>query len=78
MIDGFPPLFGDEIEEIETVGCRLNNTHWALKMAIFPAKLYGAPKDMNYETIMAAEIQDEMMLQVEYFNRSGNIDRRSV
>jgi len=39
--------------------------------AIFPANLYLAPKDMLVEVMH--EIQDEMMLQVEYFKNTGKV-----
>ncbi len=62
-------FFGDEIEEIETLelatGKRINSMQDA---AIFPANLYLAPKDMMQQVMY--EIQDEMMLQVEYFKNS--------
>jgi excinuclease ABC subunit B len=63
-------FFGDEIEEIESIEkdtskriSRLENA------AIFPANLYLAPKDMLQQVMH--EIQDEMMLQVEYFKKVG-------
>ncbi len=63
-------FFGDEIEEIETLelstGKRIDTMQNA---AIFPANLYLAPKDMLVEVMH--EIQDEMMLQVEYFKNSN-------
>ncbi len=59
-------FFGDEIEEIETLetatGKRIAKLDTA---AIFPANLYVAPKNMLQQIMH--EIQDEMMLQVEYF-----------
>jgi len=59
-------FFGDEIEEIETLetasGKRIAKLDTA---AIFPANLYIAPKNMQQQIMN--EIQDEMMLQVEYF-----------
>jgi len=63
-------FFGDEIEEIESLelssGKRIGTMDNA---AIFPANLYLAPKDILQQVMM--EIQDEMMLQVEYFKSSG-------
>ena len=65
-------FFGDEIEEIESLelssGKRIGTMENA---AIFPANLYLAPKDMLVEVMH--EIQDEMMLQVEYFKNSGKV-----
>ncbi len=59
-------FFGDEIEEIESLetatGKRIAKLDTA---AIFPANLYVAPKNMLQQIMH--EIQDEMMLQVEYF-----------
>ncbi len=59
-------FFGDEIEEIESLetasGKRIAKLDTA---AIFPANLYIAPKNMQQQIMY--EIQDEMMLQVEYF-----------
>ncbi len=65
-------FFGDEIEEIESLelssGKRIGTMENA---AIFPANLYLAPKDMLVEVMH--EIQDEMMLQVEYFKNTGKV-----
>ncbi len=65
-------FFGDEIEEIETIETasakRMNTLE---NIAIFPANLYLAPKDMM-QSIMY-EIQDEMRLQVEYFKSIGKL-----
>ncbi len=65
-------FFGDEIEEIETIETatakRINTLD---DIAIFPANLYLAPKDMM-QSIMY-EIQDEMRLQVEYFKSIGKL-----
>ena len=72
MITVFASLFGDEIEEIESIDVQTNKRIGTLEnAAIFPANLYIAPKDMM-QSIMA-EIQDEMMLQVEYFKKSGKL-----
>lgn len=63
-------FFGDEIEEIEnidvTTGKRISTLD---HVAIFPANLYLAPKDMIQQILH--EIQDEMNVQVEYFKNSG-------
>lgn len=63
-------FFGDEIESIETLdvktGKRIGRVENA---AIFPANLYLAPKDMMQQILH--EIQDEMRLQVEYFQSQG-------
>lgn len=63
-------FFGDEIETIETLdvktGKRIGRVENA---AIFPANLYLAPKDMMVQILH--EIQDEMTLQVEYFQSQG-------
>ncbi len=65
-------FFGDEIEEIETIETgtakRINTLD---NIAIFPANLYLAPKDMM-QSIMY-EIQDEMRLQVDYFKSTGKL-----
>lgn len=63
-------FFGDEIEEIESIEKTTSKRIGVLdNAAIFPATLYLAPKDMA-QTILH-EIQDEMMLQVEYFKNNG-------
>ncbi len=63
-------FFGDEIETIETLelssGKRIGKVDNA---AIFPANLYVAPKDMLTRVIH--EIQDELLLQEEYFKKDG-------
>jgi excinuclease ABC subunit B len=63
-------FFGDEIESIETLeiqtGKRISRVENA---AIFPANLYLAPKDMMQQVL--AEIQDEMMAQVNYYQSQG-------
>ncbi|MEY2639378.1 MAG: excinuclease subunit UvrB [Bacteroidota bacterium] len=65
-------FFGDEIEEIEsiekTTAMRIGTMDNA---AIFPANLYLAPKDMMQQIMH--DIQDEMMLQVEYFKNNGKV-----
>src|SRR6188768_2017515 len=63
-------LFGDEIEEIESIdvqnGKRIGKLDDA---AIFPANLYVAPKDIINDVMY--EIQDEMNAQVDYFKSVG-------
>jgi excinuclease ABC subunit B len=63
-------FFGDEIEEIESIETATSKRIGLMDTAaIFPANLYLAPKDMIVEVMH--EIQDEMMLQVDYFKASG-------
>jgi len=63
-------FFGDEIEEIESIETATNKRIGLMDTAaIFPANLYLAPKDMIVEVMH--EIQDEMILQVEYFKSVG-------
>jgi len=63
-------FFGDEIEEIESIETATNKRIGLMDTAaIFPANLYLAPKDMIVEVMH--EIQDEMMLQMEYFKSVG-------
>ncbi|MEP6845565.1 MAG: excinuclease ABC subunit UvrB, partial [Panacibacter sp.] len=65
-------FFGDEIEEIETIDVQTNKRIALVEnAAIFPANLYIAPKDMMQSVMY--EIQDEMMLQVEYFKSTGKL-----
>lgn len=65
-------FFGDEIEDIETLeltsGKRIASVEDA---AIFPSKLYIAPKDQQQQILY--DIQDEMRLQVEYFKTQGKL-----
>jgi len=65
-------FWGDEIEEIESLelssGRRIGTMENA---AIFPANLYVAPKDRLQQVMY--EIQDEMMLQVEYFKSTRKL-----
>ena len=65
-------FFGDEIEEIEMLeiesGKRIESLEFA---AIFPANLYIAPRDRMGEIIR--EIEDELHLQIKYFEREGRI-----
>lgn len=64
-------FFGDEIEDIETIDIVTNKRMAKLdNVAIFPANLYLAPKDMMQQII--EEIQDEMMAQVDYFNSTDH------
>ena len=65
-------FFDDEIEDIETIDVITNKRIDKIDdAAIFPANLYLAPKDMLQQIM--EEIQDEMMLQVNYFN---SLDKR--
>ncbi len=65
-------FFGDEIESIESLDIGTNKRIGMLEnAAIFPANLYLAPKDMLVQVMH--EIQDEMMLQVEYFKNTGKL-----
>ncbi|MEY2897974.1 MAG: hypothetical protein RL138_27 [Bacteroidota bacterium] len=63
-------FFGDEIERIDNIepetGKRLSTVQ---DLAIFPANMYVAPKDM-FEQIIR-EIEDEMRLQCEYYESIG-------
>jgi excinuclease ABC subunit B len=59
-------FYGDEIETIETLEIESSKRIGAVQnAAIFPAKLYLAPKDMMQQVLN--EIQDECGAQVEYF-----------
>jgi excinuclease ABC subunit B len=61
-------FFGDEIDEIESIDVETGKRIMRLESAaIFPANLYIAPKNLLNQIL--AEIQDEMMAQVEYFKR---------
>jgi len=63
-------FFGDEIEEIESIEIETKKRIESMEnVAIFPANLYLAPKDIMQEIII--EIQDEMRAQVEYFKNVG-------
>jgi excinuclease ABC subunit B len=63
-------FFGDEIEEIESIEIETMKRIESMEnVAIFPANLYLAPKDIMQEIII--EIQDEMRAQVEYFKNVG-------
>lgn len=61
-------FFGDEIDEIESIDVETGKRIMRLESAaIFPANLYIAPKNLLNQIL--AEIQDEMIAQVEYFKR---------
>jgi excinuclease ABC subunit B len=63
-------FFGDEIEEIETIDVQTSRRMTMLEnVAIFPANLYLAPKDMMQQILY--EMQDELTAQVEYFKSTG-------
>jgi excinuclease ABC subunit B len=63
-------FFGDEIEEIESIDVVTSKRQQVLdNVAIFPANLYLAPKDMMQQILY--EIQDELHAQVEYFKSAG-------
>ncbi len=63
-------FFGDEIEEIETIDVQSSKRMTMLEnVAIFPANLYLAPKDMMQQILY--EMQDELQAQVEYFKSTG-------
>ncbi len=65
-------FFGDEIEEIESIEKTTSKRIGTMdNAAIFPANLYLAPKDMMQQIMH--DIQDEMMLQVEYFKNNGKV-----
>jgi excinuclease ABC subunit B len=65
-------FFGDEIELLETIevisGKRISNMD---NVAIFPANLYVAPKDVLQQVIY--EIQDEALAQENYFKTQGKL-----
>lgn len=63
-------FFGDEIEEIESIDVQTSKRMNVFEnVAIFPANLYLAPKDMMQQILY--EIQDELLAQVEYFKSVG-------
>ncbi len=63
-------FFGDEIEEIETIDVQTSKRMNMLEnVAIFPANLYLAPRDMMQQILY--EIQDELQAQVDYFKATG-------
>jgi excinuclease ABC subunit B len=65
-------FWGDEIEELESfdpaTGKRIDSVE---NIAIFPADIYVAPKDML--TTIIHEIQDELKKQIEYYQQVGKI-----
>jgi excinuclease ABC subunit B len=65
-------FFGDEIELLETIevisGKRIGTMD---NVAIFPANLYVAPKDILQQVIF--EIQDEALAQENYFKSQGKL-----
>ncbi|MFN5248779.1 MAG: excinuclease ABC subunit UvrB [Bacteroidota bacterium] len=65
-------FFGDEIELLETIevisGKRIGTMD---NVAIFPANLYVAPKDVLQQVIY--EIQDEALAQENYFKAQGKL-----
>lgn len=63
-------FFGDEIETIESIEIASSKRISTFDhVAIFPANLYLAPKDMMQQIIH--EIQDELGAQVQYFKDNG-------
>ena len=65
-------FFGDEIESIETIEVATGKKIAAMEnVAIFPANLYVAPKDILQQVIY--EIQDEALAQENYFKQHGKL-----
>ena len=65
-------FFGDEIESIETIEVATGKKIAAMEnVAIFPANLYVAPKDILQQVIY--EIQDEALAQENYFKQQGKL-----
>ncbi len=63
-------FFGDEVEEIESIDVQTSKRMTVFEnVAIFPANLYLAPKDMMQQILY--EIQDELLAQVDYFKSIG-------
>ena len=63
-------FFGDEIDEIESIELTTLKRISSLDhVAIFPANLYLAPKDIMQQVLF--EIQDELTAQVDYFKANG-------
>lgn len=63
-------FFGNEIEEIQTFepsSGEILDDH--TDIAIYPANIYVSPKDRLHQAIH--EIQDDLVLQLEYFNQNG-------
>ncbi len=65
-------FFGDEIELLETIEVISGKRISAMdNVAIFPANLYVAPKDVLQQVIY--EIQDEALAQENYFKSQGKL-----
>ncbi|MFZ9660275.1 MAG: excinuclease ABC subunit UvrB [Chitinophagaceae bacterium] len=65
-------FFGDEIETIESIELQTSKRVLSLDhVAIFPANLYLAPKEMMQQILY--EIQDELVAQIEYFKSVGKL-----
>lgn len=65
-------FFGDEIESIETIEVATGKKIAAMEnVAIFPANLYVAPKDILQQVIY--EIQGEALAQENYFKQQGKL-----
>ncbi len=63
-------FWGDEIEDLESFNPESGSTISNLEhIAIFPANMYVTPKEQMIQVIH--EIQDELNLQIEYFNSIG-------
>jgi len=63
-------FFGDEIDEIESIEISSSKRISSFdNVAIFPANLYLAPKDMMQQILY--EIQDELRAQTDYFKSNG-------
>lgn len=63
-------FFGDEIDEIESIETSSSKRISSLdNVAIFPANLYLAPKEMMQQILY--EIQDELRAQTDYFKSNG-------
>ena len=63
-------FWGDEIEDLESFNPETGSTIGKLEnIAIFPANMYVTPKDQMLKVIH--EIQDELNLQIDYFNSIG-------
>ena len=65
-------FFGDEIESIESIEVATGKKIASMEnVAIFPANLYVAPKDVLQQVIY--EIQDEALAQENYFKQQGKL-----
>lgn len=63
-------FFGDEIDEIESIEISSSKRISSFdNVAIFPANLYLAPKEMMQQILY--EIQDELRAQTDYFKSNG-------